>query len=301
MTIVPAAGWEQILERIAAGQGTVMFLGRSDSGKSTLVRYLLQQLSSLMPVSLVDADVGQSWLGLPGTVSRRTFHAPPSRRELRWEELSFLGAVSPVRIISLLAAETGRFVQRGRKDAAVTLVDTTGLVEGSLGRALKLAKLRAVEPDLVVAVTAGDELEPVLSALPKGKVLRVPPSPLVKRRSAALRYRYRHARLARHLHGARELFLASRRLLFVHHGLPVHTAFAPPEPGIMVGLNRGTQTRALGVIVEAEAESLLVLTPLLSARGIDRVVLGDFSFRQERSAEDEKEGDEKEYSDALGT
>jgi polynucleotide 5'-hydroxyl-kinase GRC3/NOL9 len=295
MTIVPATGWEELVDRIAADKGKVMFIGRSDSGKSTLVRYLLQELSRQMPVSLVDADIGQSWLGLPGAVSRRTFHAPPARRELRWAELSFLGAVTPVRIISLLAAETGLFVQRGRQEAAVTLLDTTGLVEGTFGKALKLAKLRAVEPDLVVAVTAGDELEPILGTLPDHKVVRLPPSPLVKRRSAGIRYRYRHSRLAQHLRGARELFLSSRRLVFLHHGLPVHPLFAAPEPGTVVGLNHNNETRALGVIVEADAESLLVLTPLSSVRGIDRLLLGDFSFQQQRPIEGEKG-----YPDALG-
>jgi polynucleotide 5'-hydroxyl-kinase GRC3/NOL9 len=260
-----------------------MFLGRSDSGKSTLVRYALSELAGAgVAVALVDADVGQSALGLPGTVSSRTFRAPPTHRELRWQELSFLGAVSPVRILSLLAAETGRFVARTRKEAAVTLVDTTGLVEGPLGRALKLAKIRAVAPDLVVGVAGADELEPILASLPEEMVLRVPPSPLVRRRSAAVRYRYRHAKLAAYFHGAREKLLATRRLVFIHHGSPVHPLFSPPEIGTVVGLNHNTETRALAFVAEADADSLVVVTPLPSIRGIDRVVLGDFSFGWER-------------------
>jgi polynucleotide 5'-hydroxyl-kinase GRC3/NOL9 len=260
-----------------------MFVGRSDSGKSTLVRYVLSQLAAAgVAVALVDADVGQSALGLPGTVSSRTFHAPPTHQDLRWEQLSFLGAVSPVRVLSLLAAEAGRFVLRTRKDAAVTLVDSTGLVEGPLGRALKLAKIRAVAPDLVVAVTGGDELEPILSTLPEEMVIRFPPSPLVKRRSAQVRYRYRHAKLAAYFHGGKEKLLATRRLIFLHHGNPVHPLFNPPEAGTVVGLNHNTETRALGFIAESDADSLVVVTPLKTIRGIDRIALGDFSFSWER-------------------
>jgi len=279
MNIVPAPGWEELLRRLLALKGSALFLGRSDSGKSTLVRYLLGELTAAgLAVALVDADLGQSFLGLPGTVSSRTFRAPPDHHELRWEELSFLGAVSPVRVISLLAAETGRLVARSRLKASLTLIDTTGLVDGPLGRALKLAKIRAVEPQLVVAVAAGDELEPILAALPEELILRVAPSQLVKRRSPQVRFRYRHARLTGYFQGARERLLATRRLLFLHHGQPVHPLFSWPEVGSVVGLNHQGETRGLGVVGEAEGDSLLVVTPLASLRGIDRVVLGDFSF-----------------------
>jgi polynucleotide 5'-hydroxyl-kinase GRC3/NOL9 len=279
MTIVATEAWEALLRRLSDFRGTVMVIGRSDSGKSTLVRYLLAGLAATgMPVALVDADVGQSFLGLPGTVSSRTFYAVPSHQELHWEHLSFLGAVSPVRIMSLLAAETGRFVLRTRQGAAVTLVDTTGLVEGPFGRALKAAKIRAVQPDLVIAVAAGDEVEPILAAVPDEQTVRLQPSPLVKPRSAAVRSRYRHARFAAYLHGGTEKLLATRRLVFIHHGAPVHPLFSPPDTGTVVGLNHNNETRALGVVTESDAESLVVLTPLKLIRGIDRVVIGDFSF-----------------------
>ncbi|HJV33494.1 Clp1/GlmU family protein [Geomonas sp.] len=279
MNVVPAPGWDELRERLLALRGTAVFVGRSDSGKSTLVRYLLGEVAAAgIPVALVDGDLGQSFLGLPGSVSSRTFHAAPGHLDLRWDELSFLGAVSPVRVLSLLAAETARFALRTRQEAAVTLVDTTGLVDGPLGRALKLAKLRAVDPQLVVAVNAGDELEPILGALPEERVVRVAPSPLVKRRSAQVRFRYRHARLAAYFHGSREKLLVTRRLVFIHHGKPVHPLFDPPEPGTVVGLNHQGETRGLGVVSEADTDSLVVLTPLSSLRGIDRVVLGDFSF-----------------------
>ena len=286
MLIVPPPAWEELLQRLLVLRGTVLFIGRSDSGKSTLVRYLLRELAATgLPVALVDADVGQSRLGLPGTVSRRTFHAPPVPHEMRWDDLSFLGSVTPVPILTLLAAETGRLVQRTRQDAAVTLVDTTGLVDGELGRALKLAKIRAAAPQLVVAVAAGEELEPILSCLDADLTIRLAPSPLVKRRSAEVRSRYRHARLAAHFHGAREHVLATRRLLFMHHGAPVHPLFSTPAIGTVVGLDHGAQTRALGVVTEADAGSLVVLSPLTSVRGIDRVVLGDFSFSESSTCE----------------
>jgi len=279
MTIVPTAGWQELLQRLGTLKGAALFLGRSDSGKSTLVRYLLAELAAGgLAVALVDADVGQSFLGLPGTVSRRTFTAAPAPYELRWEQLCFLGSVTPVPILSLLAAETGRMVLRCRQEARLTLVDTTGLVDGQLGHALKLAKIRAAVPELVVAVAAGAELEPILASIPAVETVRLAPAEMVQRRSPELRTRYRRARIAAYLHGAKELLLTTRRLIFLRHGVPVHPWFAPPDVGVVVGLNHDGETRALGVVTEADAGSLTVLTPLSSLRGIDRVILGDFSY-----------------------
>jgi polynucleotide 5'-hydroxyl-kinase GRC3/NOL9 len=278
MIIVPAPGWEELRQRLLGLKGSVLFLGRSDSGKSNLVKYLLGEVAAAgVTVALVDADLGQSFLALPGTVSRRTFHAPPVPHQMRWDEITFLGCVSPVRILSLLAEETGRMVARARQEATVTLIDTTGLVDGELGRALKLAKIRAVAPELIVAVAAGDELEPILSTVATDTV-RIAPSSMVKPRSPEVRSRYRQARLAAYLHDAGEIMLATRRLIFMHHGVPINASFFLLEPGRVIGLNHKSETLALGVVVEAEADSLLVLTPLGTVRGIDRIVLGDFSF-----------------------
>lgn len=280
MTIVPSPGWEELLKRLASLKGSAFFLGRSDSGKTTLIRYLLTHLSAAgHTVALVDADVGQSSLGLPGTVSRRSFSTVPEKGALRWEHLSFLGSVTPVPILSLLAAETGKMALASRQEAPLTIVDSTGLVEGPLGLALKLAKIRAVAPELVVAVTAGSELDPILRAIPDNiDVVRLPPSEQVLRRNPVQRIRHRQARLAAHLQDAREIILLTRRLVFMHRGAPVHPFFTPPEAGIVIGLNRSAETRALAVVTEADADALTVLTPLNSLRGIDRVVLGDFSY-----------------------
>lgn len=283
MIVVAEPGWEELLERLRVLKGTALFLGRSDSGKTTLIRFLVRELAAGgVDVALVDADIGQSSLGLPGTVSRRTFRAPlPEADHVQWEHLCFLGSVTPAPILTLLAAETGRMVKASRQEAPLTLVDTTGLVDGPLGRALKLAKIRAVSPELVVAVAIGAELDHILLAMPDIATIRLAPSRMVQRRTPGQRIRFRHGKLAAHLHGAREMLLATRRLTFLHRGTPVHPLFTPPELGTVVGLNHAAETRALGVVTEADADSITVLSSLPSLRGIDRVIVGDFSYRAE--------------------
>jgi Predicted GTPase or GTP-binding protein len=54
----------------ASLKGTVMVIGRSDTGKTTLARYLYHQLCGHCgKVGFLDCDVGQSTLGLPTTMT----------------------------------------------------------------------------------------------------------------------------------------------------------------------------------------------------------------------------------------
>jgi len=55
---------------VASLRGTIMVIGASDTGKSTLARYLFQELCRAgLRVAYLDGDVGQSTLGLPTTMT----------------------------------------------------------------------------------------------------------------------------------------------------------------------------------------------------------------------------------------
>jgi polynucleotide 5'-hydroxyl-kinase GRC3/NOL9 len=77
MDITPEAGWEGLMEELLRRKGTVLVLGASDSGKSTLARYLIEGfLANGLRAAFVDSDIGQSSLGLPGTISMKVFDSP---------------------------------------------------------------------------------------------------------------------------------------------------------------------------------------------------------------------------------
>jgi len=70
--VIPEPEWEFILKKLVRQRGVAMIMGETDSGKSTLARYLIKRLvSKRITVSLADCDIGQSSLGLPGTISMR--------------------------------------------------------------------------------------------------------------------------------------------------------------------------------------------------------------------------------------
>jgi polynucleotide 5'-hydroxyl-kinase GRC3/NOL9 len=174
MEIVAQPEWNEIAKRLIEHKGTAILLGATDSGKSTLARYLVKELTSMgVKVTLVDSDIGQSLLGLPGTISMKTFDSEASgdNRDLMAEKMLFVGTFNPAYRISLMIEGTKRMVNLAKMQSDIVLVDTTGLVSGEVGKALKTAKIEAIKPKHIIALQRQNELRPILSVVKDANIL----------------------------------------------------------------------------------------------------------------------------------
>jgi len=186
--------WRPALE--AAGRGAAMFLiGEIDSGKSTLAAALANEAAAAgRRTAIVDADVGQSSIGPPACVGM----AIPaggfeSLDDLVPHRIDFVGACSPAGHLLQAATSTAVLVGAARSAGCETIVvDTTGMVSGGLARALKVAKIRLVDPDVIVALQSEDEVEHLVAAYRT----RRRPQVLRLRTSRAARLRSREERVA---------------------------------------------------------------------------------------------------------
>jgi polynucleotide 5'-hydroxyl-kinase GRC3/NOL9 len=276
--IVPLPEWTAVSDELASSlPATVLVIGTSDSGKSTLVKYLTQSLVSRgLCVAVVDADIGQSSLCLPGTVSLGAFRSADAATRFNCERSSFLGSVSPVPVMRLLASETGRLAGDARRSAAVTLVDTTGLVAGEIGRGLKAGKTTSVGPDMIIALQRGTELSHILSA--EGtRVVQLQPSPLIKSRSAAVRTQARMSKLERYFRESRHILVLRDQVEIRKFGRVPNQGWQLLRAGMIVGVGRGHEpdTAALGIVAECDQDSVVLTTPLGTARGIKRIIVGN--------------------------
>src|SRR5436190_3323022 len=209
---------DQALEAAAQARVTLI-LGTSDTGKTSLTARLAAALAARGErVAVVDADVGQSEIGPPTTVGLGHVAGAVARLgDAEVIALEFVGDTSPVRYIRETADATGRLVRRAL-DAGFerVLVDTGGLVEGPLGLALKRAKIRAVDPDLVLVLQRRDESEPIARALESGgarpRVVRLAPSSAVVRRTATRRREHRERILRDYLARAATIELDTARI-----------------------------------------------------------------------------------------
>jgi polynucleotide 5'-hydroxyl-kinase GRC3/NOL9 len=199
--IAVSPAWERL-----AGQDlgdTVVLVGASDTGKTTFARYLFEERCrrGACPAYL-DADVGQSTLGLPTTqtVALAPAGAPPGDFPPAGPTTAFfLGDITPCRHFLPAIVGVHRLRARARSlGADVVIVDTTGLVDPSQGGvALKQWKIEILAAPTVVAFQRHDELEPLLWPLRRDgrvRVVELPVAPQVMRRTREQRVRHRARR-----------------------------------------------------------------------------------------------------------
>lgn len=204
-TILPA--WECL--DIDDDVHTIVVIGASDTGKSILARYLFGRLcrAGLRPAYL-DADVGQSTLGVPTTQTvTMADKAGDDSFPPRGPQASFfLGDITPSGHLLPAVIGVKRLADRARAwGAAVTVVDTTGLVDAAQGgQALKQWKIELLAPELVIALQRERELEPILWPLRRDRrvhVAEIAVAPQARPRSREARITHRAQRLAGYFAG----------------------------------------------------------------------------------------------------
>ncbi len=281
MDISPEPEWDKLIRLLRLEQGVVMLLGETDSGKTTLARYLVESLVKMhQPVALVDSDVGQSGIGLPGTISMKVFQSEKDLEDFGYERMIFLGFTSPAKMISLMIDKTRQMTTIARRRACIAVLDTTGLVSGELGKALKVAKIRAIRPAHVVAIQRRDELKHILSLIEDARIYRLKTSPETRRRSLAARRAYRRKRLQEYFRAREqhERIIDTSAVRFLYRGRMVPFGEEEMVDGAVVGLNRYNSTIALGVVEGVEGSSIFLRSPLRLLRGINEVVYGDITM-----------------------
>ncbi len=160
---------DRLVDR-AAHARTAMFVGGLDSGKSTLARATAAYALRLgRSVAYLDADVSQKTVGPPCTVGLKHVRSPDDLTLDRLAEadaLGFVGSTSAQYHLLPLVGALGRLRDRAHAEGAdLVVVDTGGMVSGIWGQLVKYYKVDTLEPDAVLGLQRGGELEPVLGVI----------------------------------------------------------------------------------------------------------------------------------------
>ncbi len=189
MEISAPKEWFGLLDVVEEEKGLGILLGATDMGKSTLAQFLISHLCRRgLKLGLVDADIGQSFLGPPATIGLSIFKSHPD-----WEvilstpEIFFVGSTTPEGHFPIHLKGVKRMVDKASSYGPdVILVDTTGFVLGEGGRELKRRKIDLVSPRFILALQKDAELEPILELFqenPLHKIHRLPLSEQVRAKS----------------------------------------------------------------------------------------------------------------------
>ncbi|MFC1712743.1 Clp1/GlmU family protein [Candidatus Poribacteria bacterium] len=228
MKINPSPAWKSVTDEIVTTGRVAMVIGRVDTGKSTFCRHLASAaLAKGLKVGIVDADVGQSWIGPPTTVGMKIVDGEPAPT-LFPDSFYFVGSVSPGGHLLQTTVGAKRMVEAAIcSGTELVVIDTTGLVDGSAGRALKSSKIDLIKPDHIVCFQRASELETLIKGIEPNsccRIHRLEPSRSVEKKSQNSRREYRQKQFQRYfsafvpqefqfseLRGQRTSFLNGRR------------------------------------------------------------------------------------------
>ena len=280
--------WQQAAEAVQAEGGIVVILGASDAGKTTLLKYLAKTLSNRsLKLAVVDADVGQSTLGPPATISAGVLQAQHQEMEkVDPQEMFFVGSTSPAGYLLEVIVGTNKLVEwTVSLGISHVLVDTTGYIRGEEASRLKFHKINLLRPRHLLVLQQGRELEPLIQPFTDRKSLqiyRLPVSPMVRSRNQTERKAYREKKFRDYFKSASVKLVSTRGLTLVNQsalggsfGLTLYGGGFPRY--LLVGLNDAEyRTLALGIVeaFDSQSQEIFIYTPLQDHTPVRSLTLG---------------------------
>jgi polynucleotide 5'-hydroxyl-kinase GRC3/NOL9 len=287
MNVAGPEQWYALLDVLEKEGGVAIILGATDTGKSTLAKFLIFNLCQRgLKVALVDADIGQSFLGPPSTIGFSIFKSDPTwQLILSPPEIFFVGSITPEGHFPVHLQGVKKMVDRAISlQPDLILVDTTGFVLGEAAKELKRRKIDLISPQFLLALQKSDEIEPVLKLYkenPLCKIHRLPLSEKIRPRSLEERQTYRTNKFRDYFKHSLVQELAVEEIQMEGEVLDPNGESIPLEwslriNGLLIGLkDRNDETLALGVIRNflIEKKILRVLTPLTDIQRVKTIQL----------------------------
>ena len=191
---------------------TIIVIGGAAVGKSSFCRYLMEALlARSAEVAIVDADIGQSNLGPPATVTLGYPVLPIDFSAVPAAAYYFVGSTGPIGRFLPLVIGTAKLAHEAR--GAFVVIDTTGLVHES-GRVLKNYKIEAVRPDVIIAIERRNELASIRMANRHMPIIRIEPSRRAHGKDDYEKIEVRRWSYARHFSRATLLQLSLESVIF---------------------------------------------------------------------------------------
>jgi len=290
MEISAPKEWVAFLDVLKEEKGIAILLGATDTGKSTLAKFLISNLCQQgLKVALVDADIGQSFLGPPTTIGLSVFKSDPDwHLILSPPEIFFVGSITPEGHFPIYLKGVKRMVSKATSyEVDVILVDTTGFVLGEGGKELKRREIDLLSPRFILALQKSEELEPILDCYIENRLLRIlrlPLSERVRARSMEERRNYRIDKFQEYFKHSviQELTIEGFQIegeVIDSNGEALPLDWALKINGLLIGLKDShDETLALGLIKNfvTEKKIVRVYTPLGEIERVRMIQLSSF-------------------------
>ena len=268
--------WKRVAGRILAKHVTVMLIGGTDTGKSTLSIYLANAaLKAEIVPCVIDGDIGQGDLAPPGAIGAAIVSAPAvDLRDVAASSVEFVGITSPAGLERLVATRMLSMLSRMRGAASLFIVNTDGYVSDG-GLRYKRMLARMIRPDIVVVIGRERKLA---ASMAHGPWL------LLRARSACQATKTRQDRIGRRVEqfmryiGQEMVEKNIASLQFVYRGrrLPAGCALQLLAQDMFVALGSKGRVDGFGLVQGVDADNIMIKTAILD---FSTLYLSDIAIR----------------------
>ncbi|AWR97049.1 GTPase [Acidianus sulfidivorans JP7] len=268
-------GWEEILTDISRTGGTILLLGKTDSGKT----YFSTIAKNMFNTFNIDADVGQSKYFLPTFISSSDL------------DLEFFGSITPSVNYKLHVQLTLKILEKSK--SKMTIIDTDGWISGFKAFLHKLELIDYTNPDYIISFD-----EKIIDFFPsniKKKVILVKSVPYFLEKNRNKRILYRKKKYFDYFKNSNDFeveyeMLFGKRIaenLFLSWNETLQTS--PEKPcygyyickqdlkGLLVGLVSHRKIVGAGYIKHLGENTVTISTPI---KDFDGIILGSVSLNE---------------------
>lgn len=209
--------WKSVLETYVEKGGVMFVLGGVDTGKSTYVRWIANELLSLnVKTAIVDCDVGQSDIGPPTTIGMAVIKKHFScYDEISADSIYFTGDVKPEGRLLQGLTGTIKMVEKAKGESCSHIIlNTTGWIHGA-AIFYKHCKIDALSPGMLVAFQKEKELYPITSPYRKMSSIKsffITPTSSARQRDRDERRKNRAEHFSRYFKNAPLLAIPAKRV-----------------------------------------------------------------------------------------
>lgn len=305
--------WEDIIHMVFRGTAakSILVLGPTDSGKTTLSTYILNQaIKKGFRPAIIDADIGQGDLAPPSAIGCAVVENQIlDLREVNSKYFRFVGSINPTRnerLISLSVQSLLREMDAKNGDfhgVDLVVINTDGYVTGD-GLHCKIAIANLVQPEMIICLGENapefcqqirsrlwSEKTPLLLSAKSSQAIR----PLTKLRAERGRRRIEQfQRYVADFGGGRTRSFSLRNTKFIYKGLVYYRALVAASNSVIllrknrsrtianaslvnrfVGLGRASTVMGFGIISSIDRQKIAIHTNLAH---LDTIYLSNISI-----------------------
>jgi polynucleotide 5'-hydroxyl-kinase GRC3/NOL9 len=272
--------WRSLSEQVSAMAAnkkaitTIMLVGDTDTGKSTLSVYLanIAIRNGLVP-SIIDGDIGQGDLAPPTAIGAAVLSKQLlDLRDANASHFEFIGGISPIGFESLIAKKLRSILDKIRAsfNAHICIVNTDGYVKDS-GVQYKTMIAEELQPDAIICLGENVEL------FDRQQQYKAVACQILYARRSSQAYKSRVERLNRRLdqflryvgHGSSISKLSHIKFDYLNKVFPPSDIFnqAPTKQvetenlrGMFVGLGSNGNLKGFGVIINVNLGNNIIHT-----------------------------------------